>query len=120
VLVGQVDRQRKVIIVVEAWSAPRDSKPAAGSFLRGCANLRSELAILEADTRDYLTYVGEWHTHPPSSGAASSSQDRKTMARLAAALRSDRVPAVCIISNGSERATHVYAELLADSEKQEG
>lgn len=65
VMIGRLDRQKKVAIITDAWEAPRDSEATTVGFSRGLAGLKSKIALLESDTNDYLSYIGEWHSHPP-------------------------------------------------------
>jgi hypothetical protein len=107
VMIGRLDRQRKVAYITEAWKAPKDSSSTRTGFSRGLAGLKSKTAMLEKDTNEYLSYVGEWHSHPPRSGSALSSVDSKTAKRMAAELSNDRVPAVCLITDTQDWDTHV-------------
>jgi hypothetical protein len=63
--------------------------------------------MLEKDTNEYLSYVGEWHSHPPYTGSALSSVDSQTAKRMAAELSNDRIPAVCLITDTQNWDTHV-------------
>lgn len=102
VLIGAKDRRRKRIFVMDALDPPPDSKMSASSCERGVSGLRSSLAVIEADTRHRIGYVGEWHSHPPKAGVAMSPKDQTTGVQLASDLMKDRLPAVCLISNGSD------------------
>jgi len=107
VMIGRLDRQRRVAYITEAWKAPKDSASTRTGFSRGLAGLKNRIAILEKDTNEYLSYVGEWHSHPPCSGSALSSVDSRTAKRMAAELANDRIPAVCLILDTQNWDTHV-------------
>lgn len=102
VLIGAKDRHRKKIFVMDALDPPLDSKMSASSCERGVTGLRPRLAVIEADTRHRIGYVGEWHSHPPNASVAMSQTDQATAVQLASDLTKDRLPAVCLISNGSD------------------
>jgi molybdopterin/thiamine biosynthesis adenylyltransferase len=107
IMIGRLDRQKKVAIITDAWKAPNDSKFTTTGFSRGLAGLKNKIAMLEDDTNDYLSYVGEWHSHPPACGTGLSSVDSPTAKRMAKELEQDRVPAICLITNSKDYATHV-------------
>ncbi len=111
ILIGQIDRQRLVIYVTEVWQAPPDSDASAVGFVRGRRRLKTRLAMLEGDTEHRLTYVGEWHSHPPQCGVGMSAQDSRTAGEMARKLTRDRVPALCAITNGSRHGVHVVEEV---------
>lgn len=108
VMIGRLDRQKKIAIITEAWGAPKDSKATSVGFSRGLAGLKSKIALLESDTNDYLSYIGEWHSHPPGCKTGlSPTVDSPTAKRMAAELEQDRIPAICLITNAKEFDTHV-------------
>lgn len=109
-LIGRVDRQRKVIYITDAWKAPVGSYATRTGFSRGLAGLKTKIAMLEKDTNEYLSYVGEWHSHPPLNQPELSSIDTPTANRMAVELEKDRMPAVCLITNGKEWKTHVVEQ----------
>lgn len=102
ILVGEIDRQRRVAYIVDAWAAPPDSASSPVGFLRGRVGLVPKLTLLATETRGRLGYVGEWHTHPKSSPAAVSATDWATICRMADILSVDRLPALCLITNGRD------------------
>lgn len=116
ILVGRVNRQSKTFYVCEAWPAPPDSDRSAVGFTRGRRKLASKLAMLEADSGDNLTYVGEWHAHPLLSGARMSARDSTTAKEMAKKLSRDRIPALCVITDRYRHDVHVV-EQIADGER---
>jgi|GEM_PF-5995966 len=116
ILVGRVNRQSKMFYVCDAWPAPPDSKRYAVGFTRGRRKLATRLAMLEADSGDNLTYVGEWHAHPSLSGARMSARDSTTAKEMAERLSRDRIPALCVITDRNCHDVHVV-EQVADGEQ---
>jgi hypothetical protein len=111
ILVGRVNRQTKMFYVCEAWPAPPDSEKSAVGFTRGRRKLAARLAMLEADSGESLTYVGEWHAHPPHSGANMSARDSATARDMAEKLSRDRIPALCVITDRARHDIHVVEQM---------
>lgn len=110
VLIGRIDRQRKIMYTTEAWKAPDDSQASQTGFSRGLAGLKNQIAMLEKDTNEFLSYIGEWHSHPPLNRPDFSSVDTATSNRMAEELAKDRIPAVCLITNSKDCRTHVVEQ----------
>jgi len=106
-MIGRLDRQKKIAFITDAWQAPKDSIETTAGFSRGLAGLKNKIAILEKDTNDYLSYVGEWHSHPPGHDTSLSSVDSPTARRMAKELERDRVPAICLITNSIMLDVHI-------------
>ncbi len=107
ILVGRVNRQSRMFYVCEAWSSPPDSEKSSVGFTRGRRKLASKLAMLEANSGDNLTYVGEWHAHPFMSGSRMSARDSATAKEMAEKLSRDRIPALCVITDRNRHDIHV-------------
>lgn len=107
IMIGRVDPQRQVVNITEAWPAPRGSDATKTGFTRGLGGLKARIAMLEADTGEQLTYVGEWHSHPPGAGTGASAVDSATALRMAKELEDERMPAVCLITDGVGVDAHV-------------
>lgn len=97
VLVGVVDIDRKVILVVDALSPPGDSIGSRAEFVRGVDGLTDRLREVSAITRDQVRYVGEWHTHPRYHGATPSSTDFTQLEFLHMQLGREGIPPVMMI-----------------------
>lgn len=110
ILVGRVNRQTRTFYVCEAWPAPPDSEQSAVGFTRGRRKLASRLAVLESDSGESLTYVGEWHAHPLHSGARMSARDSATAKDMAERLSRDRIPALCVITDRERHDVHVVEQ----------
>jgi len=51
-----------------------------------------------------VRYIGEWHSHPAKHGAGASGDDVILLAKLAAGLREEGLPALMlIVGEGEER-----------------
>ena len=103
-LVGIVDVNRKVILVVDALSPPADSVESHAEFVRGIDGLTDHLQEVCAITRDQVRYVGEWHTHPSCHRATPSSTDLAQLEFLRAQLGREGIPPVMIIMGEQEEA----------------
>jgi hypothetical protein len=113
VLIGSIDRQRQHFYVTEAWPAPQDSQASAVGFTRGRRKTAAKLALLESQTNNHVTYVGEWHTHPVGAGTRMSAIDSATAREMAKKLSKDRIPALCLISDGEKDDSHVVDRAAA-------
>ena len=105
ILLGQVDRQRKILQIIECIETV--GQKSESHFDRFPKNLKYKLAKIEKTTAGMLHYVGEWHTHPRGCKCQMSATDRQTMKKLAASLIGDRLPALCAISNGIDSNLHI-------------
>ncbi|MCY4623397.1 MAG: ThiF family adenylyltransferase [Chloroflexi bacterium] len=79
ILIGSSDMGRRIIYVVDATEAPRDSQECPHGFLRGSQGLQQAVQRIQEATSGMLGYIGEWHSHPPKTTADPSIADRKVM-----------------------------------------
>jgi hypothetical protein len=107
VLIGHHDMQRRIIYLVHAISAPRDSKESIAFFERGQSGLQQEVRQIEQDTGGGLSYVGEWHSHPFRHPTDASDRDKLLFQWLAARMALDGLPPVMAIVGDNEVAIHV-------------
>lgn len=75
IVVGAWDKVRKVGYVVGVFDAPADSRHSELSFVRGFVGVYKTITNLESLTLGNLTYVGEWHSHPPGASSNASEDD---------------------------------------------
>lgn len=101
-LMGVIDHARKRIEIASIIPAPPDSVRSATSFERGIEGLVEQVEEIEVHTMGTLTYVGEWHTHPPCVGSFPSRVDRSTLADLARDRHDEERPAVMVIIGGDD------------------
>lgn len=86
-----------MITLVKACSAPENSKESPSSFTRGAYDSDEVLENCERRTAGVVSYVGEWHSHPPSCEALPSSLDIGQLNFLSSSLQVDGMPAVMMI-----------------------
>ena len=75
VLLGSIDTQRNIIYIADALPSPPDSEERPRSYIRGVEGLKETVDEIEHNTNNMLTYIGEWHSHPPGSNATPSNWD---------------------------------------------
>ena len=98
IVVGSWDKARKVGYIVGVFDAPPDSRHATTSFVRGSIGVHKTITELETDTLGNLTYIGEWHSHPPGASSNPSSDDRLLLSWVGENVEPFEAPAIMIIS----------------------
>lgn len=109
VLIGAFDLQRKIVYVVDAWSAPQDSTETPQGFIRGRHGLSEAIERVERVTAAQLTYVGEWHSHPVGHSAVPSDDfDRQLFQWLTEQMAKDGLPPLMlIVSDRNQRGWYL-------------
>jgi hypothetical protein len=102
VLLGYFDLQMTSVFVVDALPAPTDGKEEPGGFVRGIEGLQETVEEAGRRTANIVRYIGEWHSHPPKHGAGASGDDIILLAKLAAGLREEGLPALMLIIGEGE------------------
>jgi len=74
-----------------------DSLSDSSSFTRGFQGLEKQIQTSQTLTANIVSYIGEWHSHPPGISSKPSSQDIKLLNYLAETLISDGLPGVMLI-----------------------
>ena len=97
IIAGMWDRLHKIIYVVGIFDAPPDSVETTSSFERGTVGVYKTIKQLQERTLNNLTYIGEWHCHPPKYGSAPSSDDRKLLCWIDCVLEYAEAPAIMLI-----------------------
>jgi integrative and conjugative element protein (TIGR02256 family) len=100
VLLGTIDHHRKVIALVDAIGPPPDSVKTQTSFERGTEGVESVIKNANDRTAGFVTYVGEWHSHPPKVAAKMSRDDFEQILHLTIHLAADGDPSVMLIVGG--------------------
>jgi hypothetical protein len=98
ILAGTWDRNRKIIYVVGHFDPPTDSKHEPTGFIRGTVGVHRTITQVEAATLGNLTYIGEWHTHPPGYVSAPSPDDKYLLRWVHGALQWSDAPALILIA----------------------
>jgi integrative and conjugative element protein (TIGR02256 family) len=98
ILVGTWDRIRKRVYVVGHYAPPPDSVSDMVGFVRGAAGVYQTLETVQRRTAGNLTYIGEWHTHPPGYRSQPSTDDRVLLRWIGEVLIYSAVPAIMAIA----------------------
>ncbi len=98
IIAGSWDRQRKVIYVAGIYDAPPNSKHSNTEFVRGSVGIYKTITELQKATLNNLTYVGEWHSHPPGVSSNPSPDDKQLLNWIEDILVGTEVPAVMLIA----------------------
>ena len=97
ILVGCWDRVRKQAYVVGHHGPPPDSLSEPTGFVRGEFGVYKTLVDIETSTAGNLTYVGEWHTHPPGHASNPSADDKVLLRWIGDVLAFSDVPPLMAI-----------------------
>jgi integrative and conjugative element protein (TIGR02256 family) len=97
ILLGYYDFNIDAVIVVAGLPAAPDSQGTAHSFKRGVVGQVAALEDAAKRTGRMVSYIGDWHSHPPGHSAAPSQDDLIQLAHLALGMADDGLPAVQLI-----------------------
>ena len=97
IVAGSWDRLRKVVYLVGIYDAPPNSIHSETGFERGSVGVFRTIQELEQSTLGNLTYVGEWHSHPPGIASAPSADDRNLLRWIGGILGDAEAPSVMLI-----------------------
>ena len=97
ILFGIIDQKDKTITLVKACFAPENSESTPSSFGRGAYPSTDILDECHERTAGIVTYVGEWHSHPPNYGALPSQLDIGQLCFLTSSLQIEGMPALMMI-----------------------
>lgn len=97
ILFGIIDQKDKTITLVKACFAPENSESTPSSFGRSAYHSTDVLDECQERTAGIVTYVGEWHSHPPSYGALPSQDDIGQLHFLTSSLQIEGMPALMMI-----------------------
>ena len=98
ILAGTWDRDRKIIYVAGHFDPPPDSVHERTGFKRGSVGVHRTIMQVEGITAGNLTYIGEWHTHPPGYVSEPSPDDRHLLRWVYDALQWSDAPAFILIA----------------------
>ena len=107
VFLGIMDRWAKIVFITNAWDGPDDSTGSSAECKRGRKKLRRKLKDNLRESGYVEWYAGEWHSHPNGSILASRT-DIRTSKEIASRLKEFGIPAVLLITNGSDVGAHAF------------
>ena len=96
-LFGLVDIPLRCIHVVEVGDAPMDSRRSETGFERGLAGVDERIAEVGRRTGGQVTYLGEWHSHPPGASADPSAIDAIQLSWLSSLADLEGIPTIMVI-----------------------
>lgn len=97
IIAGSWDRLRNIVYLVGIYDAPPDSVHSETGFERGSVGVYKTIHELEQSTIGNLTYVGEWHSHPPGAVSTPSSDDKVLLRWIGDILADVEAPATMLI-----------------------
>ena len=114
VLLGYFDLKMGRVYVVDALAAPADSHGDPAGFTRGVEGLLDAVRQAQERTRDMVTYIGEWHSHPPYASVEPSVADLYLLEYLAAELQRDGYPALMLIVGEGDEEWLVGQQIVGE------
>ena len=108
ILIGKVNRPRRVIHVTKALPPPPDSQSTRYTFVTGTKDMPDVVKRIQSRTGGLIDYVGDWHTHPQCGGQMSQ-QDKETARHLQVVLKSSGKPVHIMIATPTGLHSHVYS-----------
>ncbi len=109
ILIGRIDRAKKIIYVTDVITAPEDSKKSPYLFTRGVKGLTEQVEKIRSQSGEMLEYVGEWHTHPTGS-AKLSGTDQHAIGEIRKVLDPLKYPTCVTIINGSKIHPYIFTK----------
>ena len=102
VLLGYFDLVLGTVTIVDALSAPADSREEETGFVKGVQGLEEAVGEAALRTANIVRYVGEWHSHPHNNSARASRDDVLLLEHLAVVLRNEGLSALMLIIGETE------------------
>lgn len=109
VLIGYLDQKLESIFVVDILSAPVDSVAEPNGFTRGMQGLKAQIQTAQIRTAQIVSYIGEWHSHPPRTSSQPSHQDMNLLLDLTEMMYQDGLPALMLIVGENEETWSIGA-----------
>lgn len=110
VLLGYVDQKLQTIFVVDVLPAPTDSIADPSGFTRGVQKLEEQINSAQTRTANIVSYIGEWHSHPPEISTKPSSDDIKLLVYLVEILKHEGLPALMLIVGDNQETWSIGKE----------
>jgi hypothetical protein len=98
ILVGSWDRRERRAYIVGHFDPPPDSEHSATGFVRGMVGVYQTVEQVEDATALNLTYVGEWHTHPPRHSSQPSQDDANLLKWIGGVVSFSDAPPLMVIA----------------------
>jgi len=111
ILLGFIDHKTSRIFIVTVLEAPFDSEETSSSFVRGTKGVIDIITEAQRRTAGIVSYLGEWHSHPPGCRAMPSGLDLKLLNYLGEQLAEDGQPALMAIVGENEICFMTKSEL---------
>lgn len=112
VLLGYFDMKLMRLYVVDSLPAPPDSKEERAGYTRGSVGVVDAVNAAQTRTANIVSYVGEWHSHPPRASTRPSSDDVRLLNYLATNLQHDGLPALMLIVGDDEEITFLMKGMM--------
>lgn len=110
VLLGYTDQKSRSIFVVDTLSAPPDSIADPSGFIRGIQGLKEQINLAQTRTANVVSYIGEWHSHPPGNSTKPSNYDIKLLSYLVETLKDEGLPVTMLIIGEDEETWSIGKE----------
>ena len=110
IVFGIVDQKDATITLVKACHAPENSESTTSSFSRGAYDSEEILEDCHNRTAGVVSYVGEWHSHPPNCGALPSGHDIGQLNFLSCSLQVEGMPALMMIISDDSVGYYIGCE----------
>lgn len=102
ILIGSVSARMQHLYLLDALDCPTDSVRSPTGFVRGADGVTNMLAEIESRTAGFLTYAGEWHSHPPGASSLPSGDDRRLFQWIGETALLGGLPPVMLIAGENE------------------
>lgn len=110
VLLGYIDQKLQSIFVVDILPAPPDSVADPSGFIRGVQELEEQIKLTQTRTANIVSYIGEWHSHPPGTSTKPSNHDIKLLSYLIETLKHEGLPVIMLIIGENEETWSIGKE----------
>lgn len=97
IILGYIDQKINSIYIVDALPAPTDSISDEQGFIRGIEQVKEIVNSAHKRTNGIVTYIGEWHSHPPGVSSSPSKLDTELVNDLAYKLYENGQPGIILI-----------------------
>lgn len=110
IIFGIVDQKDASITLVKACPAPENSEATPSGFSRGAYESEEILEDCHKRTAGVVTYVGEWHSHPPNCEVLPSGHDVEQLNFLSCSLQVEGMPALMMIITDNSVGYYIGCE----------